>query len=84
MGTAVLAGLKLLSGKLLFPLYETEGKPVQVKLSGKQIRFQNAARCDLMGNPVKAVVMAEDAAVTLALKPYESMALCVSFEPAVL
>lgn len=78
LGTAVFAGLKTLNGQVLVQLYEADGKSTQVKFSGK-VPFQKSCRCDLMGNPLDTAVKAADNRVSWELKPYESIALLISF-----
>lgn len=77
MGTAVMAGLKMLSGKMMVQLYETNGKSTKVELTGERMRFENADRCNLTGDKAEGVVSAAENKVSLELNPHESAAVSI-------
>jgi len=81
LGSAVIAGLKLLSGDMILQLYETEGKSTQVELASELMQFQSAVQCDLMGNAAAdTAALLKGNTISMKLKPNQSVALRISFD----
>lgn len=81
LGTAVIAGLKMLSGDMILQLYETDGKSTQVEFTNELVTFQSAVRCDLMGKATAdTTALLQGNIIVMKLKPYESTVLRISFD----